>query len=210
MIRPHRGMTLIELLVSLALLGMIAVLVSTMWSQLRRWGQESNAAEAALRPQRVYMLLEKQWAARAQAGDDQALGRVQGDATAFSFVTHEAVLHRGWPTVEATYRVELHDPSQPEGRVRVVYEEKRLGPLLDVVPSEASEPLVLLENCAAASVRYRVSVLDDSTSENVFEEQWAGTMVPGEDELIVPLYVEFRAEQRREVIGWVGNIEPLH
>ena len=205
----RRGMTLVELLVSLALLGMIAVLVSMMWGQLRRWGEGSEAAFAALRPQRVHMMLERQWGARAEGGEEQLLGRVSGDRSTLVFTTYRPVVHVAWPFVEATYRVEPVDLGRPDGLVRVVYSERRLGPTLETVASGEVDEIVLLDDCRVASMGFRARRAVEGGDGSEYEEVWLDALDESAVEEMEPLYVEFSAEQRGEVIGWVGVLTAL-
>ncbi len=189
-------MTLIELLVSLALLGMIAVLVSLMWGQLRRWGEGSEVAMAALRPQRVHMMLDRQWGARATAEEEQVLGRVRGDASTLTFTTYRSRVHVAWPVVEATYRVEPVDAGQPDGVVNLMYSEQMLGPTLEAVAGGQEAPVVLLAGCEVVGVRFRVRRQVEGGDGSEYEDVWLDGFDATVSDETEPLYVELVAEQR--------------
>ena len=203
----RRAMTLLELLVSLALLGMLAALASLVWGQLRGWAEDTDEADLALRPHRVQMLLEHQWNARAAAGEEALYGRPRGDAAEFAFCTRRPVRFPDWPIVEAIYRIE---PATPERAARLVYEETRLGPLLENVPSPIElAPIVLLERVSDADVRYRAIVTRDENGETVSEELWVDAIDEPLGDAVEILYTELRARSRGEGIRWVGIVEPL-
>lgn len=202
----RRAMTLIELLVSLALLGMLAALAALMWGQLRGWGDDTDRAADALRPHRVHLMLAQQWNTRAPAGDQELLGRPRGSTTGLSFVTLRSIRFPGWPVVEATYTIE---PATPERAGRLLYEEKRYGPQMETVPIAAGEePLVLLENLSEAEIRFRARVTSEHRGETVVEEAWISSVgAESEDDSIELLYAELHAAVKGEDIRWVGIVE---
>lgn len=203
----RRAMTLLELLVSLALLGMLALLASLMWGQLRGWADDTDKVDLALRPHRVQTLLARQWNARASAGDGERLGRPRGDANELAFCTRVPIRNAGWPIVEAIYRIE---PAAPGRSARLVYAENRLGPLLETVPSAGgADPLVLLDRVEDARVRFRAIVKREEGEESVSEALWVdaiGEDVNNDAEL---LFAELNADARGEGVRWVGIVEPL-
>jgi len=204
---PRRAMTLLELLVSLALLGMLAVLASLMWGQLRGWADDTDEADLALRPHRVQTLLARQWNARAAAGDEERLGRPRGDARELAFCTRVPIRNPGWPIVEALYRFE---PATPDRAARLVYEETRLGPLLETVPSsDDAEPLVLLDRVADAEVRFRAIVKREEGEESISETLWVDAVGEGVNNDAELLFAELNADARGEGVRWVGIVEPL-
>lgn len=207
----RRAMTLIELLVTLALLALMAVLTTVIWGQLRGWNNDTLAASAALRPIRLNMMLQRQWDHRAVAGDDaQTLGRVEGTRTELRFLTHHAVLTPGWPLVRASYTIEPVDTLGPASGARLVYRETRLGPSglsLDVGAPE-EPPLVVLDHCSAAQWRWRVRTVPEPGAAESPALRWAPTPEPERFESTEMLRVEFRAQLRGEEVAWIGVIEP--
>ncbi len=205
----RRAMTLIELLVSLALLGMLAALAAMMWGQLRGWGDDTDRASDALRPHRVHLLLAQQWNTRAPAGDQELPGRPRGDAAGLSFVTLHPIRHPGWPVVEASYRI---DPATPEHEARLLYEETRYGPQMETVPgAHDDEPIVLLENLSGAEIRFRARVTSEHRGETVVEEIWLSSIgADSDDDEIELLYAELSASAKGEDIRWVGIVELSH
>lgn len=203
----RRAMTLIELLVSLALLGMLASLASLMWTQLRGWSDDTTLAQTALRPHRVHQALDEQWNRRAHAGEEQTFGRVHGDQATLAFITHAPILHRDWAMVEAVYRVEPRTPQRP---ARLVYEENRLGPDFSATRAvETIEPLVLLEHIEEASLRFRAVITSEQRGQSVSEERWVDAIDSVIDENIQLKRVELRARVKGESLQWVGVAEPL-
>ncbi len=202
----RRAMTLIELLVAIALLGMLAVMASLMWTQLRGWGGDTELAQRALRPHRVHLLMQNQWNARANAGEEQAPGRPRGSATQFSFLTAHPALHAHWPVVEATYTIQ---PATPDRPAQLVYTEKRLGPNQDTVASEAElETLILLDTVQSAAFRYRARVIIEEDSERTQQDLWIDTPEEASAENVDLLFTEFRAQSRREEVAWTAVAAP--
>lgn len=124
-------MTLVELMVALSLLVAMTTLVGMLWSQMRRWTDETGGLESAMRPDRTYAFLRSQWERRQaivpvarNSRDCASLGPLR-----FEFVTTESALFPGWPLVRAAYVIESEISSQtplPGDPVRLVYEETRV------------------------------------------------------------------------------------
>ena len=206
-------MTLIELLVTMALLALMAVLTAVIWGQLRDWSTDTLAASAALRPARLNMMMQRQWDHRAVAGDDaKTLGRVEGTRPELRFLTHHAVLNPGWPLVRASYTIEPIDALNPSGGSRLVYRETRLGPSGQslALGSPNDPPLVALDHCTGARWRWRVRTVPEAGAPESPAVRWAPSPEPERFEDTEMLRVEFRAQHRGEELAWVGVIKPSH
>lgn len=124
--RRRRAFTLLEVLLAIALLGILGALIATMWSQARDWAIENTNAQRVLRLPRITELLRSQWAdRRATVGVGRASEAVKVAADEFSFVTATPILFPDWPLVTATWRVkpdaDASSPSTP--RFLIEYEE---------------------------------------------------------------------------------------
>jgi len=211
-IRARRGMTLLEVLVAMALMGMMAVIVSTLWGQLRSWNEEADRAGAALRPHRAAVMLREQWGARHSVGDeDETLGRVQAGPGGVSFLTTRPVLYPSWPVVEASYSIER----RADGEQSLVYDERRVGPtgeVLDAPPgAREAESLVVLERCAEASWSYRLLATWDEGGEEASEYRWSPEVAGGPLEEIELVCVRWSAlvdtgRAEREEVVWAGAL----
>jgi len=212
-VRRDRGMTLLELLVAMTLVGMMAVVASALWGQLRSWGEEAARAEAALRPHRAAMMLREQWGGRHSIDDeDETVGRVQAGPGGVSFLTTRPVLHPGWPVVEASYGHERQD----DGTSALVYSERRVGPTGELLDDErgagAPDPLTVLASCADAEWSYRLIVTRDEGGDSVTEIRWAPEVSGGPLEEVTLACVRWSASvdtgrAEREEVVWAGALE---
>lgn len=202
----RRGMTLIELLIALTLLAMMSLLAAVMWTQLRDWNTDAVAAESALRPQRVHMMLRRQWEHRAAAHAEGSIGSVETTWRSLRFLTHAPVLHPAWPLVRAEYTIAPVDLADPEGPLELLYTETRLGPDSVAISEPPLPPLVLLTRCDSAELR--VFVQPEDESEEPAPPFW--TLRPDTDALgeVTPLIAEFNLRRRGERITWTGIVEP--
>ncbi len=201
----RRAMTLIELLVALTLLGLMSALVSVMWSSLQRWDASSEAAEAAIRPQRVVMMLKRQWASRAALDEtDETLGRIEAGPLALRFVTRRPALDPAWPAARVAYEIDRSDPA----RVRLVYSETRLGPLGGRAMIDEAPSITLLEGAADMRLRYHIE--REAEGGEPVETVWTtdpAALTLRETRLLA---VEFTATlESGEGVEWIGVVEPL-
>lgn len=133
--RPRvRAFTLLEVLLAIALLGVLGALIATMWSQARDWTLENASAQRVLRLPRLTELLRTQWAdRRATVGAGRASEAVRVGPGEVSFVTATPILFPEWPLVSATWRiVGDEDASTPDAeRFRLDYEESPVTTFTD-------------------------------------------------------------------------------
>lgn len=123
-------MTLLEVLIAITILASLTVIVAMLWSQTKRWTDETRTHDTALRLQRALDLLDRQWDRRlvnATLADGEP-GAASVDDTRLDFVTTESVLFPDWPIVRVSYiATEDAAPTGQQSRWRLVYEETRLG-----------------------------------------------------------------------------------
>jgi type II secretory pathway pseudopilin PulG len=197
-------MTLVELLVALTLLGLMSALASVTWSSLRRWDASAQAAETALRPQRVVMMLERQWASRAALAEgDETLGRLETEPLALRFATRRPALDPAWPTAEASYTIDRSDPAAQ----RLLYAETRLGPLGEKLTSEAGSPITLLDGAREIQLRYRIErePEDGEPAETLWTTDPAALTLRETRLLAVELTATL---DNGEGVEWIGIVEP--
>lgn len=126
----HRGaaFTLLELLVSIAILGAVFGLVGAMWGQAGRWNTDIERHADGLRLQRVLSMMKDQWADRRQG---VKIGEKKSDVMVtdvqLSFTTASPILFPDWPLVMVTYRIEPERELGRAGLWRLVYEEARVA-----------------------------------------------------------------------------------
>jgi len=105
--RGAGAFTLLEVLLAIALLGVLGALIATMWAQARDWTLENASAQRVLRLPRVVELLRTQWAdRRATIGNGRASDSVQVFPNEVAFTTATPILFPDWPLVTAVWRVE--------------------------------------------------------------------------------------------------------
>lgn len=126
-----RAFTLLELVLALTLLASMTVLIASMWSQARRWGDDNAGDLHAMRLPRVLALVRQQWSDRRTSAPLEASGlTVSARHDRLSFVTATPVLFPGWPLVRATYLIEpdeQRDPRTDAPLQRLVYIEEQVG-----------------------------------------------------------------------------------
>lgn len=130
--RHHLGragaFTLVELLVSVAILSAVFALVATLWGQGSGWNADIERQGDGLRLQRVLSMMKDQWSNRRMSvplGNEKA--PVVVTDTHLSFPTATPILFPDWPLVVATYRFEQEREFGRAGLWRLVYEESRVS-----------------------------------------------------------------------------------
>ena len=129
--RSRRAFTLLEVVLATAILAAVSTLAAMMFAQARSWNEANASHMKTMRLARATELMTRQWADRRSAVPvDPAGAKVIAEPEALRFVTATPLLHRGWPLVIATYRIEP-DQSGPFGerRSQLIYEETRVSHL---------------------------------------------------------------------------------
>jgi len=122
------GFTLLELMVSIAILGAVFGLVGAMWGQAGSWNSAIDRHADGLRVQRVLTMMKDQWADRRRGVQ---IGEKKTDVVVtdlqITFTTASPILFPDWPLVVATYRIEPERELGRSGYWRLVYEEARIA-----------------------------------------------------------------------------------
>jgi prepilin-type N-terminal cleavage/methylation domain-containing protein len=185
----HAGLTLLELLVSMAILAAIVTLTAAIWAQARAWADEADGHSGAAETSRIRLLLQQQWSMRRQnAHLDAAEGppfRLSPDR--LEFVTGSAILEPESGLVRAAYIVETSDG----GVQSVMYEEIPLtDPALSIRPgagtaaAQSIRRVTLLTECS--DVRWeRLLQWTESADDGVIPEtlrEWTDAAPPEESQ----------------------------
>lgn len=184
----HAGLTLLELLVSMAILAAIVTLTAAIWAQARAWADEADGHAAAADVSQIRTLIDEQWSMRRLSAHlDTPEGppyRLLPDR--LEFVTGDAVLEPEAGLVRASYVIE----SSGGGAQRVVYEEVPLiDPALSVRPrsgtvaAQSIRRTTLLENCDDVRWERLLQWTEEQDNGAIPEtrREWADGAPPRED-----------------------------
>lgn len=163
----NRGFTLLEVVLATAVLAAVSTLAAMMFAQARSWNDANASHLKTMRVTRTTELMTRQWADRRNAVPADATGaKVVATPTELKFVTATPLLHRNWPLVLASYRIDADDPTiRGEKRWRIVYEESRISRLANT--GDAGE--TQMDNPATADEKPLSTVLLSGLNDARFE-----------------------------------------
>lgn len=163
----RRGFTLLEVVLATAVLAAVSTLAAMMFAQARSWNDANASHLKTMRVTRTTELMTRQWADRRNAVPADATGaKVVATPKELKFVTATPLLHRNWPLVLASYRIDADTPTiRGEKRWRIVYEESRISRLANT--GDASE--TQMDNPATADEKPLSTVLLSGLDDARFE-----------------------------------------
>jgi len=186
-LKTSSGFTLIEVMVSMAVLGMIAVAIWAATSQTAKTREIVGTSQDKLHQVRVaFDMMTRDFASaflslnRAQlepSHDTIFIARNHGeeDRVDFAAFTHQRRYLDSKESDQCEVAYFLADDPENSGQMNLV---RRESPLLDTEPLEGGQYLVVIEDVAALDFQYFDFVM------NEWKDEWDTTEVTGEGNLL--------------------------